>query len=115
MLKPPDRPVEDGADRDFGDLVHQLIEDAKGYARAEVDLAKAIASDKAKGLRTSAVLLILALFVATGALNALCIGILLGFDTLMSPVLAGICAFLLIGAVAGLLAWIGIKKLGDSL
>ena len=36
MLKPPDRPVEDGADRDFGDLVHQLIEDAKGYARAEV-------------------------------------------------------------------------------
>jgi hypothetical protein len=114
MLKPPLSPAEGGNDRHIGDIVHQLIDDAKDYARAEVDLAKVIAADKTKRIRTAAAFLVAALFIAMGALNALCIGILLGFDTLMSPVLAGICAFLLIGAVAGLLAWIGIGKLRDS-
>jgi hypothetical protein len=115
MLKPPAMNDERGDERNFGDLVHQLIEDCKTYARAEADLAKAIAGEKAKGLRTAAILLVLALFVAMGALNALCVGILLGFGALMSPVLAGLCSFLVIGAVAGVLAWVGIKKLGDSL
>lgn len=115
MLKPPEPPADQESGKDFGTLIHELIDNAKGYARAEVDLAKAIAADKTRRARTAAMLIGLALFLAMGALNALCIGILLGFGAVMSPVLAGICSFLLIGAVAGLAAWIGISKLRDSL
>lgn len=115
MLKPPDRPAEPQQERDFGDLVRQLLDDAKAYARAEADLARAIAADKAKSLRGPVILLVAALLLGMGAINALCIGILLGFNALMSPVLAGICACVLTGAIAALLAWIGVSKLRDWL
>ena len=52
MLKPPNEP--EGApgdnDRAIGELVHELIEDGKAYARAEVGLVKAMAAAKADAL-----------------------------------------------------------------
>jgi hypothetical protein len=115
MLKPPeDQPSADG-DRSFGELATQLLDDAKTYARAEIDLAKAIAADKSKSLRIAAILLVLAAFVAIGALNALCVAIFVALATLIGPLLGGIVAFVLIGAVAGLLGWLGWQKLRDAL
>lgn len=115
MLKPAGDGPPGGNERSFGELASQLVDDAKAYARAEVDLAKAIAADKTKSLRISAIFLVAAAFVAMGALNALCFGIYVGLAMLMSPVLAGILAFVLIGAVAALLAWLGVSKLRDAL
>ena len=114
MLKPADMPPA-GSERPIGELVSQLVNEGKAYARAEADLAKAIASAKAKALATPLILFALALFVAMAALNALAVGIVLALYTLTSPLLAAIIGFVLIGAVAGLLAWIGVIKLRKAL
>ena len=48
MLKPAD-PGPPGPERPIGELVHELIEQGKSYAQAELGLAKAIAAAKAAG------------------------------------------------------------------
>ena len=114
MLKPADTPPA-GSERPIGELVSQLVDEGKAYAKAEADLAKAIATAKAKALTTPLVLFAAALFVAMSALNALAIGIVLLLYVFIGPLAAGVVAFLLIGAVAGLLAWLGITKLRKAL
>lgn len=112
MLKPVDPAPE--AERSIGDSAGDLVDDAKAYARAEIDLAKAIAADKAQSLKIGAILLVVALVVAFGAITALSVGIFALIATFLGPLLGGIVAFLLIGAVAGLLAWAGIAKIRDA-
>jgi len=104
-----------GGDRSFGELATQLVEDAKAYAQAEVDLAKAVAADKLRGFRAGAILLAVAAVVAMGAVNALCVAVFFALAAVMSPILAGILAFLVIGALAALLGWIGYSNLRDAL
>lgn len=113
MLKPAD-PAPPDNERAIGDIVSDLVDDAKAYAQAELDLAKAIAADKARGLKIGAILLVAALVVAFGAITALSVGIFALLATFLGPLLGGIVAFLLIGAVAGLLAWAGIARVRDS-
>ena len=50
MLKPADdRLPEPGDERPVGEIVNELIEDGKAYARAEVNLYKTMAATKAPG------------------------------------------------------------------
>jgi hypothetical protein len=114
MLKPADTPPA-GSERPIGELVTQLVDEGKAYARAEADLAKAIATAKVKAFTTPLILFAAALFVGMAALNALAVGIVLALYTLTSPLLAAIIGFVLIAAVAGLLAWIGVTKLRKAL
>jgi hypothetical protein len=114
MLKPADTPPG-GNERPIGELVSQLVDDGKAYAKAEIDLVKAIAGDKAAAARTAAILLGLALFIAFGAIVSLCVGIVLALATLVGPLLGGVVAFILIGAVAGLLGWLGAQKIRAAL
>ena len=114
MLKPAD-PTPPGDERSFGELATQLVDDAKAYARAEVDLAKAIAADKAKSFAIAAILFGAAALVAIGAVSALCVAIFVSLAALMNPLLAGLSTFLIIGAVAGGLGWLGWQKLRNAL
>jgi hypothetical protein len=114
MLKPADTPPG-GNDRPIGELVSQLVDDGKAYAQAEIDLVKAIAADKAAEARTAAILLGLALFLTFGAVVALSVGIVLALATLVGPLLGGVVAFILIGAVAGLFGWLGAQKIRAAL
>jgi hypothetical protein len=113
MLKPAE-PAPPDNERAIGDIVSDLVDDAKAYARAELDLAKAIAADKARGLKVGAALLAIAAFVAFGAITALSVGIFAFLAGFLGPLLGGIIAFLLIGAIAGVLAWAGIAKVRES-
>ena len=108
MLKPaePTPPPE----RPIGELVQELVEDGKAYARAELDLAKAIAAAKAQALALPAALLIAALFIGMAALNALAFGVVLALALLMGPLLGGVVGMLLFAAIAGGLAWYGIER-----
>lgn len=115
MLKPAGDGPQPGGERSFGELATQLVDDAKAYARAEVDLAKAIASEKTKSLKIAAIFFGAAFLVAIGAMTALSIAIVIGLATIMSPVLAGFVAFVLIAAGAALLAWGGASWLRDAL
>jgi len=115
MLKPVGGGPQSRDERSFGELATQLVDDAKAYALAEFDLAKAIASEKTKSLKIAAIFFAAALLVAIGAMTALSVAVFVGLAMLMSPVLAGIVAFVLIAAVAVLLAWAGASHLKDAL
>ena len=111
MLKVPEQEQPSGAERPVGELVHQLIEDGKAYARAEVGVVKAIASAKASALALPAALLAAALFVAMAALNALAVGVVIALAKFIGPLLAGLIGMLLFAALAGGLAWFAIGRI----
>lgn len=113
MLKPTDPampPSGTGDERPIGELVHELVEDGKAYAQAELGVARAIAVAKADGLKAPAILLGTALLFAQAAVTVLAVAIFLGLLALMGPVLAGLVAFLIFAGAAGALAWFGIEK-----
>lgn len=114
MLKPAD-PQPPAGERPIGDIVSDIVEDGKAYARAELDLAKAMAAAKARALKLPAILLVAATFVAMAALNALAVAIFVLLAMAMSPLLAAILAFLLIGGIAAGLGWLGVQKLRSLL
>lgn len=113
MLKPaePTPPPE----RPIGELVQELVDEGKAYARAEFDLGKAIAASKAKALALPAGLLVAALFIGMAALNALVFGVVLALAVLVGPLLGGIIGMLIFAAIAGGLAWFGLERLRDAL
>jgi hypothetical protein len=109
MLKPVD-PGPPPPERPIGELVQELIEDGKGYARAEIGLLKAIASAKAKALALPAALFGVAFILALAAVTALAVGVVLALAKLIGPLLAGVAGLIIFAAIAGLLGWIGAER-----
>ena len=112
MLKPveptpPERPI--------GELVHELVEEGKGYARAELGLAKAIAAAKARALALPAALFGIAFILALVAVTALAVGIVLALTKFIGPLLAGFVGFLIFAAIAGLLGWMAADRVSRAL
>ena len=115
MLKPHEPPHPDDSDRPIGDLVHQLIEDGKAYARAEIGVAKAMAADWVDALKLPAILFGVAFVLVLASITALAYGVAAGLATLIGPLAGGFVAFLLFAGLAGALAWIGVAKLRERL
>jgi hypothetical protein len=117
VLKPPNEPeaVPVDNERPVGELVHELIEDGKAYARAELDHVKAIAASKANAFRLPAILFGLAFVLALAAVSALAWGVAAGLATLIGPLAGGVATFLLFAGLAGGLGWYGAKRLRDDL
>lgn len=110
------KPAADGRDGpSFGELATRLVEDAKAYARAELDLAKAVAADKTRSVRLAAILFGAALLLAIGAVTAIAIGMFVALAALIGPVLSGIVTFLVLGGISAGLAWLGVNKLNEAL
>ena len=82
MLKPLD-PGPPPPERPVGELVHELIEEGKAYARAEIGLYKAIAAAKGKALALPVGLFVAALLIGMTALTALAVGVVLALATLI--------------------------------
>ncbi|HEY1143908.1 MAG TPA: phage holin family protein [Sphingomicrobium sp.] len=117
MLKPRDDPRPNPADneRPVGELVHELIEDGKAYARAELDVVKATAAAKVAAFKLPAILFGVAFVLVLAAIVALAYGVAAGLATLIGPLAGGFIAFLLFAAIAGVLAWVGVSKLRENL
>ncbi len=112
MLKPNAEPMQDPDDeRPIGEVVHQLIDEGKAYAKAELDLAKAQALAKANELKVPAVLLFAALLFAQAAVTVLAVTIALALAPRIGPLGGGLVAVLAAGGAAGLLAWLGLERL----
>ena len=112
------RPADPGAplpERPVGELVHELIEDGKVYARAEIDLVKAIAAAKGKALAIPAAMFGVAFICALAAITALAVGVVITLETFIGPLAAGFLGMLIFLAVAGLLGWAGYNKLRRDL
>lgn len=117
MLKPPTEPepAPGDTDRPVGELVHELIEDGKAYARAEVGLVKAIAKAKADALKLPGILFGVAFLLGIAAIVALAVGVVMALATMVGPLAGGIAAFLLFAGIAGALGWYGAKRLREDL
>jgi Putative Actinobacterial Holin-X, holin superfamily III len=114
MLKPVD-PGPHKAERPVGELVHELIEEGKAYARAEIGLAKAIAAAKGRAVALPAGLFGVALLVAMAGLNALAVGVVIALSRFIGPLAAGFAGMLIFGAIAGGLGWYGYQRIRRDL
>ena len=115
MLRPADDLPPRGGDRSLAELATQLVEDAKAYARAEFDFAKAVAADKSRHLVVAGILFGVALILAIGAISALCVALFVSLAYLMPTWLAGLLTFFIVSAVAGAIGWLGWQKLQEAL
>lgn len=115
MLKPTDPAEPAGSERPIGELVHQLVEEGKVYANAEIGLAKAIALAKARALAWPAGLFLAALIVVQSAVTIFAVGIFMALLRPLGPILAAIVAALIYSAAAGGLAWYGLQRLKRDL
>jgi Putative Actinobacterial Holin-X, holin superfamily III len=114
MLKPAD-PGPAPPERPVGELVHELIEDGKAYARAEIGLVKTIAAAKGKALALPAALFGAAFVFALAAVTALAVGVVEALATLIGPLAAGFAGLLIFAGVAGALGWYGYERLRRAL
>jgi hypothetical protein len=115
VLKPATPPQDPGTDRPVGELVHELIEDGKAYARAEIGLAKAIAGAKAKAVAIPAAMFGAAFICALAAVTALAVGVVIGLAKFIGPLAAGFIGMLIFAAIAGGLGWYGAERLRREL
>ena len=114
MLKPVD-PGPQPPERPIGELVHELIENGKTYARAEIDLYKAIVAAKAKALVVPTAMFAGAFICALAAVTALALGVVIALETFIGPLAAGFVGMLVFAAIAGLLCWYGYNRLRRDL
>jgi hypothetical protein len=116
MLKPvePAMSPANGEDRPVGELVHQLVEQGKSYAQAELGLAKAIAASKAETFKVPAILLATAFLLVQAAVTVLAVAAFVALERSLGPLLAGLAAFLIFAAIAGGLAYLAVQKLGGD-
>ena len=118
MLKPADPPIqppEPGDERPIGELVHQLVEEGKAYAQAELGVAKAIAAAKAAALQGPAILFGAAFLLLQAAVTVLAVAAFLALLPLMGPVLAGLLAFAIFAAIAAGLGWRAVQMIKRDL
>ena len=110
MLKPTD-PGPPHPDRPIGELVSDLIDHGRDYARAEFELAKAIAAAKARGLVLPSILFALAFMLAFAGVTAFAIGVVAALSRLVGPLGAGTAGLLVFASLAGAAGWYGAERL----
>jgi len=113
MLKPVDPGPQ--SERPIGELVSELIDDGKSYARAEFDLARAIAVAKARALALPAGLFVAAFICTLAAVTALAVGVVIALAKLIGPLLGGLAGLVIFAAIAGGLGWYGAQRIRRDL
>jgi len=111
MLKRADPSLKPDDEQSIGEVVSDLVDQGKAYAKAEVELAKAQALAKVEQFKVPAILLFGALLFAQAAVTVLAVAVALGLAPLIGPFGGGLVAVALAGGVAGLLAWLAVKRL----
>lgn len=73
------------ADEPLRDVLLRLVDNGKAYAEAEIDRQKLRAALIGSGLRTIAILVILALILTFGTLVTLMVGLIVALSPLLTP------------------------------
>lgn len=110
-----DGPAGDPREESIGDLVSRLVDDARAYAEAEVELYKAIAIHRGERARRAMVLLAVGWFMLFAAMTALVIAAMVSLSQAVGPLLAGVVVGVPLAAIGYALAhagWSGVKGLG---
>ncbi len=96
----PDRQSVSDAET-LGSLFARLVEDGKRFARAEIGFYKQVAVGRIAGLKTAAILLVVAVLLVQASLTTLLVGIGFGIARLLPAI--GIAGGVIVAAVIGLL------------
>ena len=95
-------------------LVGRLVDDAKGLAHAEVALVKAKAGERVDAYKGAAIFFGAAGVLALAALIALFVGLILTLATVVGPGFATLIVVIVVLVIAGVLGWIGSRKLAPA-
>ena len=98
----------------IGQLFTQLVDDGKRYARAEVELYKAKAADKAQPLKMAAIYGGIAVTLALSAVTALLVGLILALQTLVGPLAATLIVVLVTLVIAGGLGYLAYRQVAEA-
>ena len=114
MLKPAKEPMQEPEDeRPIGEVVSQLVDEGKAYAKAELDLAKASAEAQADWAKKPVMVGFAALLFLQSATTVFAITIGLALATLIGPLAGGLIATAIaLGIAAALGLWA--KKLWEA-
>ena len=93
----------------LGELFGRLVEDGKGFARAEVAYYRTLAAGKAAEARNPLIFAATALVIALSAVTALLVGLILTLSPLVGPGFATLIVIVATLAVVGLLGWLAYK------
>lgn len=94
----------------IGQLFSQLVDDGKRYARAEVELYKAKAQEKAEPVKWAAIFGGTAAVLALSAVTALLVGLILSLEPQVGPFGATLIVVLVTFAIAGVLGYLAYKQ-----
>lgn len=95
----------------IGAVIGRLVDDGQRLVRAEIAVQKATIQKRVEGAKSGAVFLVVAVLLAQAAVTALLVGLVIGLAVLVGGVAAGLIVAIGGLAVAGLLGWLGAKKL----
>lgn len=101
----------EAAEEGIGELIGRLVEDGKGFARAEIDYYRTLAASKAGEARAGLILGIAALVIALCSVTALLVGLILSLTPLIGPGLATLIVIIVALALAGLLGWLAYRHI----
>jgi hypothetical protein len=102
---------DDPADSSIGDLFHQLVDDGRAFARAEVNLYKEIALYRAGKAKIGVAALAAGGFLAFAGLIALLVGLVIGLADLIGPVAAGLVVFAVTAIIGFVLVRFGLGRM----
>lgn len=98
------------AEAPVGQLFSQLVEDGKAYAKAEVELAKAKATEKVQPYKSAAIFGGAAYVLAHAAVVAFLVGLILSIEPELGPFGATIVVVLVTLAVAAILGYLAYRR-----
>lgn len=95
-------------------LVSQLVDDGRSFITAEIDLAKARATDKVSRYRSAATFFAAAGILALAALIALLVGLIMTLAPLVGPLGSTLIVVGAVLLIAGILAMVGKSRLAGG-
>ncbi len=93
----------------IGTLIGRLVEDGKGYVRAEFAYVKALAGERMRAAKSGVIFLVAGLVLLHGALIALFVGLVLSLATIIGPFWAMLIVVAAASVIGGVLAKIGVS------
>jgi hypothetical protein len=103
--------LEDPADTSIAELVHQLVEDGRSVARAEINLYREIALYRIGKAKAGAIALAVGALLALAAFITLFVMLAEGLAVLIGPVAAGLVVAGVAAMAAFLLIRFGVSRL----
>jgi hypothetical protein len=103
--------ANDPADSSIADLVHELIDDGRGFVSAEANLYKQIARYRVSKSKNGIIALGAVYFLMNAALVAFFVGLVMGLADLIGPVAGGFVVLGVTGIICYFAVRYGIRRL----